>query len=305
MRNSDIMVSCIKLLRLVLTLGIGLLIFTTLQWLSGTPSSISPSSFPKFSDLSYQDAKDRYEQAKSGLKGVFGKTKEIESGPGSAPVHPLGPGTGFPDGYVEQAHKIQTADEFMPHIKAVVQLPGISMNTAKSGCTWDAGLRVNFQYDASETWAKEDRTDGELDIKRREWHKFIQNDLMPYKDHASKFNGQGIVIVAGGAKGREQIKVILRALAKVGSKLPVEVHFWDTEITEQDQQDIMSVSRNVFFNNLKDSSQNIVKTEYSAFVHNYQLKTAAVLNSRFAEILLLDSDNTPVIAPESLFDSGV
>lgn len=33
------------------------------------------------------------------------------------------------------------------------------------------------------------------------------------------------------------------------------------------------------------------------------LKTAALINSRFAEPLLLDSDNIPIIAPESLWES--
>ena len=292
-----------------------MLIFGTLQWLSGTPAAISPASFPKFADLpTYEDAKKKVQDAKTSLRGAFSTNPKDRISPEEpqqanivTPVSnkSLGPGTGLPDGYVEHAHGLENADDFLPHFKAVTQIPGLLMTTVKGSCDWTSDQKVNYQFEASQDWVKTDRSDGEIQVHRRRWHNFILNDLLPYKDHEAKWNGQGIVIVAGGAKGREQIKVILRALAKVSSSLPVEVHFWDEEITAADRQDILAVSSNVYFNNLKKSPQNIVKTDYSAFVHNYQLKTAAMINSRFAEILLLDSDNVPVIAPEGLFDSGM
>ena len=252
-----------------MTLGVGLLIFLTLQYLSGAQGDPSSSI-------------------------------------SQTPIGAFGPGTGLPDGYVEDAHKLADADGFLAHLKAVTRIPGISMNTVKAGCDWDSSEQVNFQYDETPKWVREDRTDGELDRRRREWHKFILNGLIPYKEHSTSWEGKGIVIVAGGAKGREQIKVILKALDKAQSTLPVEVHFWDDEISPADQQQLTTAWNRVSFNNLKNSSaQNIVKTEYNPFVHNYQLKTAAVINSKFSEILLLDSDNVPVMAPEALFDSEV
>lgn len=304
-----------KLIRVVLTLGMGLLIFTILQWLSGTPAAISPASFPKFADLpSYEVAKRKVQDAKTSLRGAFSTNPKgnvppeaLHQAHQATPVSnkAVGPGTGLPDGYVQHAHGLGNADDFLTHFRAVTQIPGILMKAVKANCDWNPDQKVNFQFDASEDWVKTERTDGEIQVHRRGWHDFILNDLLPYKDHEAKWNGQGIVIVAGGAGGREQIKVILRALAKVGSSLPIEVHFWDKELTTSDQQDILAVSSNVHFNDLKMSSQNIVKTDYSAFVHNYQFKTAAMINSRFAEILLLDSDNVPVIAPEDLFECGV
>ena len=263
------MVSVFKVIRVLMTLGVSFLIFLTLQYLSGAKGGPSSSE-------------------------------------SQIPIGAFGPGTGLPDGYVEDAHNLPDADGFLAHLKAVTQIPGINMNTVKAGCDWDSSEHVNFQYDETATWVKKDRTDGELDLRRREWHKFILNDLIPYKEHSTRWEGKGIVIVAGGAKGREQIKVILKALDKVQSTLHVEVHFWGDELTTTDQQELVTVWDKVSFNNLNDSSaQNIIKTEYNPLVHNYQLKTAAVINSKFSEILLLDSDNVPVMAPEALFDSQV
>jgi alpha 1,2-mannosyltransferase len=208
---------------------------------------------------------------------------------------------------VENAHQLKDADDFLEHFKAVTQLPGMSMAEAKAGCMWLVPGDVNFQFDDQADWVSRDRTDEELEMRRRQWHDFIENGLIPWKAHKNQFKeNRGIVIVAG--KDEESLKrvgVTLNALTDVGSKLPIELHFWKDEITKEQKANISAMWPKMYYNDLsEESQQNIIKTNYG-IVTNYQFKTAAVMNSRFAEPLLLDSDNIPVIDPEELYETPV
>ncbi|KKY14909.1 putative glycosyltransferase family 71 protein [Phaeomoniella chlamydospora] len=204
---------------------------------------------------------------------------------------------------VVDAHKLSTTDSFWPHFKAVTKIPGITMAEAKAGCTWPALNEVNFQYDAQSEWVAQDRNDIELELRRQQWHSFIDNELIPYGPHQDRFAGRGIVIVAGNQKSMNRVRVILRALTKLGSTLPIEIHYWDDEMTEELQSEISLMWPQMYFNDLSKPT-NIFKTNHDGPYINYQLKTAAVINSRFAEPLLLDSDNIPIIAPETLYESS-
>jgi alpha 1,2-mannosyltransferase len=203
---------------------------------------------------------------------------------------------------VEDAHKLQTADDFLPHFRAVTQIRGMTMAEAKAGCNWTSLDQVNFQFVENTEWVVQDRSDMELESRRNEWHDFIQNNLKPYETYKDRFEGRGIVIVAGDKKSMKRVRVLLRALAALGSHLPIEIHYWDDEINLETQTNLSSMWPNIYFNDLSGSS-NILKTNHDELA-NYQLKTAAVINSRFAEPLLLDSDNIPVIDPESLYESS-
>lgn len=203
---------------------------------------------------------------------------------------------------VKDAHKLPTADSFLSHFKAVTQIRGTTMAKAKSGCNWLAPNSVNFQYGRKSDWVVQDRSDLELEFRRKQWHDFIENDLLPYESYKNRFEGRGIVIVAGNQKSMKRVRVILRALSKLGSQLPIEIHYWDDEMNEESKKDISSMWPKMYFNDLSAPS-NILKTNHDGFYINYQLKTAAVMNSRFAEPLLLDSDNIPIVDPESLYES--
>ena len=205
---------------------------------------------------------------------------------------------------VKDAHKLQSADLFLPHFKAITKINGITMQEAKSGCTWPRLADVNFQYGSDTEWAKQDRGDKELEFRRKEWHDFVNNQLIPYAPYKDRFEGRGIVIVAGNQKSMKRVRVILRALKKLNSKMAIEIHYWDDELTEDLKKDISSLWPTMYFNDLSAPS-NILKTNHDGMYINYQLKTAAVMNSRFAEPLLLDSDNIPVIDPESLYESSI
>ena len=204
---------------------------------------------------------------------------------------------------VKDAHKLPDADAFLPHFKAVTSIKSMPIAEAKSGCYWPDMREINFQYSGDVEWAKQDRDDRDLEIRRVEWHDFIDNKLIPYGPYKDRFQGRGIVIVAGDDHSMKRVKVILRALKKLNSKMAIELHYWDGELTEDLKKDISSMWPTMYFNDLSAPS-NILKTTYNNFFINYQLKTAAVMNSRFAEPLLLDSDNIPIVDPESLYESS-
>ncbi|OJJ42855.1 hypothetical protein ASPZODRAFT_155101 [Penicilliopsis zonata CBS 506.65] len=207
---------------------------------------------------------------------------------------------------VKDAHKLPTADSFLAHFQAVTRLPGMTMAEAKAGCNWPAMHEVNFQYADNTDWAAQDRSDSELEARRTEWHDFINNDLLPYEQYKDRFvQERGIVIVAGNQQSMKRVAVILRALDRLGSHLPIEIHYWDDELSWDAMQSMVNQwpQRMFFFNDLSAAS-NILQTNHDGFYINYQLKTAAVINSRFAQPLLLDSDNIPVIDPEELYDSA-
>lgn len=203
---------------------------------------------------------------------------------------------------VKEAHKLPNSDAFIAHFQAVTRVEGITMDQATATCNWDEGTKVNFQYGDAQEWVNKDRPDVEIDEKRKQWQAFVDNDMIPYASARNKFLGRGIVIVAGNQDTLKRVKVILRALLKVESKIPVEVHYWDDEMNDAMKEDLTKTYYHMFFNDLS-KDHNVIRIQKTGIYINYQLKTAAVINSRFAEPLLLDSDNIPVVDPESLYDT--
>lgn len=203
---------------------------------------------------------------------------------------------------MKDAHKLPTADSFLSHFKVVTQMKGMTMVEAKSGCTWPAMGKIYFQYSEDRDWTAQDRSDVELEARRKQWHDFLENDLVPYEPHKDSFNGQGIVIVAGNERSLKRVKAVLRQLKKLGSQTPIELHFWDDEVTAAQKEDLLTMWPNLYFNDLSAPS-NVLKTNHGGEWVNYQLKTAAIVNSRFAEPLMLDADNIPVLNPDCLWES--
>ena len=203
----------------------------------------------------------------------------------------------------EDAHKLPTADSFLPHFKAVTQIQPLRVEDAKSGCQWPAQNEVNFQFlEENYEWVKHDPSEQDVETKRQEWHDFIDNKLLPFAEHEKRFEGRGIVIVAGNQQSMKRVKVLLRALKRLESRMPIEIQYWGDELTDESRKDISSMWSEMYFSDLSAAS-NIIKTNHDGEFINYQLKTAAIVNSRFAEPLMLDSDNIPVVAPESLYES--
>ncbi|EXF84942.1 glycosyltransferase family 71 [Colletotrichum fioriniae PJ7] len=201
------------------------------------------------------------------------------------------------------AHKLPTADDFIPHFAAVTNIKGISQQEARASCTWPADMYVDFQFSDSLPWVIEDRPVLEIELRRREWHDFVKSGMIPYASIKGRFSGQGLVIVAGNADTVMRVKVILRQLKRLKSTIAIEIHYWDTEMDMGVMADLNALYEPIYYNDLSKEHNIVHIKKDGIFGINYQLKTAALLNSRWAEPLLLDSDNIPMIDPSILYDS--
>ena len=205
----------------------------------------------------------------------------------------------------ESAHQLPTTDEFLPHFKAVLEMPGLSLRDATSSCHWNISDQINFQFREDIDWNQETRPETEIESKRKQWQTFVMNvgQSSPYSEVKQQFNGRGIVVIAGDGKTLIRMGILLKALTRLGSQLPVEIHYYDQEMTTESQARLTSIRPEIYFNDLSSSS-NVVQVSYGPQEgRNYHFKTAALLNSRFAEPIMLDADNIPVIDPDSLYSS--
>ena len=206
---------------------------------------------------------------------------------------------------VENAHQLPTADAFLTHFEAVLEMPYLTLAEAMSGCDWNVSEQIDFQFDAEVDWNQKPRPEEEIRDKREQWQNFVKNDMLslPYPDHEHHFNGRGIVVIAGDGTSLIRVDMLLKALARLGSQLPVEVHYYDQEMSEESMANLTSMWPEIYFSDLS-APTNIAKTAYGLVEgRNYQFKTAALVNSRFAEPIMLDADNIPVIDPASLYET--
>ncbi|KAH9427830.1 hypothetical protein MCOR02_011329 [Pyricularia oryzae] len=122
---------------------------------------------------------------------------------------------------------LPSADDFVSHLWAVTNLPGLGLREAKQTCTWKPDEKVNFQFDDAEDWVKADRPNAEIEARRAEWHAFVRGGMIPYSAVADRFtNRRGLVILAGNQDTVSRVGVILRALQKLGSKVAIEIHYF-------------------------------------------------------------------------------
>lgn len=200
------------------------------------------------------------------------------------------------------AHRFTSAESFRGrHFDKVVALPSLSVSEARKTCNWTSHGKVNFMFDGAVDWNVKERPDSEMDLRRRQWQDFVRNSP-PYKDIASRFSGRGIVLLAGNGDTLPRTKVLLRALHRLNSKVPVEVHYYGDEMDDDKKRQLTKIYPHTVFNDLA-SKDNVMQSIFHTTRINYQLKTAAIVNSRFAHVLLLDSDNIPVIDPAELWES--
>lgn len=219
----------------------------------------------------------------------------------------------FPDVWTRQdAHKIEWADWFDGHFQNITKAPTITLQDAKRGCDFVNPEEVNFAFGESSgwgldlTWVTKDRGMREINLRRKQWQDFIlgkTGKLLPYDAYADQFNGKGIVIVGGQGRSLKRVRVILKQLTRLGCKLPVEIHYWGAEMSSEARADIAKRYHTIYFQNI--ASPNSIKGSYYYKIYgiHYSLKTVALINARFEEIIMLDSDNIPVIDPDKLFDS--
>ena len=206
----------------------------------------------------------------------------------------------------ENAHRLPNADAFLPHFQALLELPHMTLAEAKAGCSWNGSENINFQFEANVDWNQKDRSEEEIENKRQQWQNFVRNDLvyLPYEDYRNYFDGRGIVVVAGDTNTLSRVDMLLKALAKVGSQLPVELHYYDREISAASRAHLASIWPNITFNDLS-ASANIVKTAFGAVEgRNYQFKTAALVNSHFCHLLIHETFCSRILTKDCQKDSS-
>lgn len=124
------------------------------------------------------------------------------------------------------------------------------------------------------------------------------------------FEGRGIVTVAGGEDFGPAI-VAIKMLRQAGSALPVEAFLpnweeYEPVLCEKVLPELNA--RCVILTQLidppnQDEAAQKDDRDWKFSITRYQLKSLAVLFSRFREVLLLDSDCIPLINPEELFST--
>ncbi|KAF2157339.1 glycosyltransferase family 71 protein [Myriangium duriaei CBS 260.36] len=219
--------------------------------------------------------------------------------------HPIKSFEGVSPQFQRDAHRLSDADEFLPHFLAVTQLPGVSTPEAAAACNWEDPSKVNFQYGDQEEWVKEARPVEEIDSRRKQWQDFVIGQMFPWDINKHNVSGRGAAVLSGNENSFWRTKVMLGQLARLGSKLPVEIHYWKKELNDTSKGVLREIYPNLYFNDLSGKHNVIPTNNDNTFFVNYQMKPAAIINSRFEEVLFMDSDNVPAIDPMLLFDSQV
>ncbi|KAG9962500.1 hypothetical protein KCU61_g4646, partial [Aureobasidium melanogenum] len=201
-------------------------------------------------------------------------------------------------------HHLRNNDDFLPFFAGISKVQNLSVTAAYGTCDYNEQELSSFHYNADASWVRNPLDEEVIRPLREAWQRFVKHSMIPWESVKHRYEGRGIVIVGGGSsKDLKRIKVILRALKKYGSRLPVEINFFGDEMGDGVQQELTAIygSDKLFFNDLSQADQTW-KT-FKVTMENYQLKTAGIINARFAEILLLDSDNIPTSDPAVLFKS--
>jgi hypothetical protein len=138
--------------------------------------------------------------------------------------------------------------------------------------------------------------------KRQEWEDYVNYTMPAWSAHEKDFEGRGIVLVGGNSDTLSRIRTTLSMLKEYGCKMPVEVHFLEGELTADDQKNLTQAG--VTPRNLSDKKNLFpVKKKAGKGGKSFHIKTAAIINSKFKEVLYLDSDSMLVRDPTYLFDS--
>lgn len=203
-------------------------------------------------------------------------------------------------------HRFEHANDFKPLMADINLFKNLTIDQAKEACNWTEDEFMQFYWGSrTSDYIVNQRPEWEVDLIRSRLLDFVQNGMSPYpaKD---PYSGRGVVIVGGHPKSLKRVRVLVRALRAVGSKLPVELHYWGEEMDDSAKDSILTEFPSGFYLNDLSDPGNVYQSNksYNSLIHiNYHLKTLALLNSRFAEPLLLDSDNVPVQDPELLWES--
>lgn len=136
--------------------------------------------------------------------------------------------------------------------------------------------------------------------KQAEWKQALA-DIPMYPE--GQFSGNGVVIVAGG-KYLESAMVTIQLLRNMGSKIRIQVwHLGSDEMPDPDRKLLLDLGVEIrdFEDHVPPSMLKPIQTKGG--LRLFQLKPLAIMYSDLENVLLIDSDNTPVMDPAYLFDT--
>lgn len=110
--------------------------------------------------------------------------------------------------------------------------------------------------------------------------------------------GRGIVLTAGNKDTTARAITLLRMLKHYGNTLPIEVFHYEDELRDDGQR-----------RTLEELGAKVVQVRNAEKKEgrwkNWQIKSGAIIESSFREVLSLDSDNIPLGRVEHLFDADL
>lgn len=125
-----------------------------------------------------------------------------------------------------------------------------------------------------------------------------------FKEYSNKdfvypdiFEGKGIVICGGGLRYFTCAYVCLEMLRLVGCTLPVEIWALGPHEFDSNMEKLIEPLDAKFVNALE-----FIDKDPTPHLHGWSLKSYAIMNCPFKEVLFLDADNFPVQNPEKLFE---
>jgi hypothetical protein len=137
--------------------------------------------------------------------------------------------------------------------------------------------------------------------ERVHWQVHMLKNVPAYEQVASQFQGKGIVFTSYHKVFNLTVTGI-QFIRESGCTLPVEIWQCNGELLPGDLNRVKELE-NVTVEDLCSSGDryHIPVAPVAANQRNFHVKTAAIVNSRFQEVLYLDSDNLPIRNPEYLF----
>lgn len=108
--------------------------------------------------------------------------------------------------------------------------------------------------------------------------------------------GKGIVICGGGVKYFTNAWVCVNMLRRLGCELPIQLWFLGTRELDEAMAGLMGE-----FDVQCVDALEVQRRSPCRILKGWELKPYAIVHSSFREVLLLDSDNLPLINPEALF----
>ncbi|KAH3671838.1 hypothetical protein OGAPHI_000024 [Ogataea philodendri] len=138
----------------------------------------------------------------------------------------------------------------------------------------------------------------EIDSMKKS-HGYVVRNL-PDTYPAGFYSGNGVVYVGGG-KFNWLALLSIKTLRSVGSKLPVEVLIPKLDEYEIDLCSTIFPALDARCIYMPKQLGDEISSRFSFF--GYQYKALALMLSSFENVLLLDADNTPLHAPDNLFET--